>query len=125
MMSNVSKKIEVVANIAIIVVAVILGGILVRQYYFANNRDVRSANADPRIPTGTRILLPDIDWAGNGQTLLLFLSTDRHFCSESAPFYQRLVHAVIGRRDIRLVAVLPQEVNKSQEYLKELGLSIE
>lgn len=125
MMSTVGKKIEAAANIAIIVVAVILGAILVRQYYFANNRDVRSASADPRIPAGTRILLPDIDWADHRQTLLLFLSTDCHFCSESAPFYQQLVRATAGRRDIHLVAVLPQELSRSQEYLKELGLSIE
>ena len=125
MMSNVSKKVEMVANIAIIVVAVMLGGILVRQYYFADNRDARSVNADPRIPAGTSMLLPDVDWAENRQTLLLFLSTECHFCSESAPFYQRLVQATIGRRDLHLVAVLPQEVNRSQEYLKELGLSIE
>lgn len=124
-MSNVSKKIEMAANIAIIVVALILGGILVKQYYFDDNRDVRGVNAELRIPAGTRIPLPDIDWADNKQTLLLFLSTDCRFCSESAPFYQRLVQATIGQRDIRLVAVLPQEVNRSREYLKELGLSIE
>ena len=35
------------------------------------------------------------------------------------------MQATIGRRDIQLVAVLPQEVNRSQEYLKDLGLSIE
>ncbi len=53
------------------------------------------------------------------------LSTQCHFCSESAQFYQRVAQERTRAGSLRLVAVLPQPVDESQQYLKELGVTVD
>jgi hypothetical protein len=53
---------------------------------------------------------------------LVALSTNCHYCTESAPFYQKLQQQKPG--DLRLVAVLPQTVEQSRVYLNKLGVVI-
>jgi len=57
--------------------------------------------------------------------VVLALSSKCHFCSESAPFYQRLNDEVAQLRDARLIAVFPQEVDEAKQYLSALGVKIE
>jgi len=66
-----------------------------------------------------------VDWSKNSQTLLLALSQNCHFCSESAPFYQRLAEERAQRGNTRLIAVLPQTVGEAQKYLSDLGISVD
>jgi thiol-disulfide isomerase/thioredoxin len=54
---------------------------------------------------------------------LLALSTTCHFCSESAPFYQQL--AKERGSNTRIVAVLPQSVSDSKDYLNNLGIFVD
>lgn len=115
------KKTELIANIAIIVVALLLGGVLVKKYLLNGDE---AARADPRIPAGTKAALPGVDWAKNGETLVLVLSRDCRYCTQSAPFYQRLTRAAAGRPGLHLLAVLPQEVEVGKSYLSELGVSV-
>lgn len=83
-----------------------------------------SQNAVAPIPTGMKVSLNDADWGKYGQTLLLVLQKDCHFCTESAPFYQRLEREMARNSNVRLVAVLPNTVDESKKYLGDLGLSI-
>lgn len=124
MSDNILKKTELLANIAIIMVAVLLGGVLVKRYLLSSEDAYDSQNNVLRIAAGSKVSLPEVDWAKSDQTLLLILSKGCHFCSESAPFYQRLVRDTSGRGDVRLVAVLPQDVNEGKKYLNELGVPI-
>jgi thioredoxin-related protein len=119
MPANLSKKIDIVANIAIIVVSILIGVVLFDRYF--THRPDRS---DPRITAGTKLSLADVDWAGNGQTLLVALQKGCHFCSESAPFYQRLASETSRLNTVRLVAILPQEVNEAKGYLNDLNIPI-
>jgi thioredoxin-related protein len=116
---SVYKKIEVVANIAIIAVALIIGGVFVKKYLFDN-----SSHAPLKIAAGTKVHLEDVDWAKNGQTLLVVLQKGCHFCAESAPFYQGLTREMEESKSAKLIAVLPQEVNESQQYLADLKVPI-
>jgi thioredoxin-related protein len=124
MSDSILKKTELLANIAIIVVAILLGGVLVTRYLLTSDQAFDDRNSVSRIAAGTKVSLPEIDWAKNNQTLLLVLSKGCHFCSESAPFYQRLVRDLEGRDSVRLVAVLPQDVSEGRKYLDELGVSV-
>jgi hypothetical protein len=117
------KKIELLTNLAILVVAVLLGVVLVRRYLLPGGGAV-APRADLRVAAGTKIPLPDVDWARNGHTLVLVLSRDCHFCTESAPFYRRLVNETAGRQDLHLVAVLPQDVEAARKYLEDEGVAI-
>lgn len=120
---SVYKKVELLANIAIVVVALLLGVVLVRRYLLPGAQT--GGNLPDQVAAGTKLSLSGVDWAGNKQTLLLALSKGCHFCSESAPFYRRLAAERAGRSDLRLVAVLPQPVDEGRGYLDELGVSVD
>ncbi|MEK6334934.1 MAG: hypothetical protein AABM67_08295 [Acidobacteriota bacterium] len=70
------------------------------------------------VAPGTKINLSDVDWAKNGKTLVLVLSTNCKVCSASASFYQHLVAKAESTQKVKLVAVLAQSVEQSREYLK-------
>lgn len=123
MPNGILKKTELIANIAIIVVALLLGVVLVKRYLLTSN-DAATARPDPRIPAGTKAALTGVDWAKNGQTLLLVLSRDCHFCTESAPFYQRLTRETAGQTNVHLIALFPQTPEEGKKYLDNLGVSI-
>lgn len=122
-MTNLTKKIELLANIAIIVVALVLGGVMVKKYLLPGE----PAGPQPPAPIqpGTQISLSDVDWAQSDQTLLLVLSDTCHFCTDSAPFYKRIVQEKSARGGTRLIAVLPQDVEKGKAYLGKLGVSVD
>lgn len=121
-MNNLTKRVELLANIAIIVVAVLLGGVLVKRYLLPQ---ATSPQTQARIQPGTKLSVPGIEWGKNERTLLLVLSTTCHFCTESAPFYQRLAQEKAKKGGVGLVAVLPQSVGDSQKYLQNLGVSVD
>jgi thiol-disulfide isomerase/thioredoxin len=114
-MSKLKQHVEFLANVAIIVVAVALCAVLVRQYLFAG-----AATQTPQPAVGAKINLPGVDLSAQDKTLLLVLQKGCHYCSESAPFYQRLAREAADR--VRLVAVLPQAVEEGRGYLSELGV---
>jgi thioredoxin-related protein len=53
--------------------------------------------------------------------LILALSTTCHFCTESGPFYQRIAEERAGAR---LIALLPQSIEESRQYLNKLGIEV-
>jgi thiol-disulfide isomerase/thioredoxin len=122
-MKNYLKKIELLANLAIIVVAVLLCVILVKSY-LSSNFPTTNNSATQKVPTltGSKINLPEINRGNSGDTLLLVLSTTCHFCTESMPFYQQLARE---RGDVRMVAVLPQPIAAGTEYLKQHEVSVD
>jgi thiol-disulfide isomerase/thioredoxin len=128
------KKLEVLANVAVVITSVVLCSVLVKKYFFSaakqeasveavqSKSPASSASRRPSIQAGTKISLPGIDWSKSTRTVVLALSTTCHFCSESAPFYQKLQQQ--KPNSVRLVAVLPQPVEDSRNYLNKLGVSV-
>ena len=123
------KKVEVLANVAVIVTSIVLCSVLVKRYFLTPKQTVTaaapstpSANAPKAsaLQPGTKISLPGIDWSKNSRTVVLALSTTCRFCSESGPFYQKLEQQKPGT--VGLVAVLPQSVEDSRDYLNKLGV---
>jgi hypothetical protein len=66
--------------------------------------------------------IPGVDWSKNGRTLVLAISTQCHFCKDSAPFYRKL-EAQVGK-SLRTVAVLPQPVDEAEQFLKGEGVRV-
>ncbi len=111
-------KLEMAANIAIIVVAIMIGFVVVRNYLY------KPASMKPSAPAaGTKLSLPDVYWANSNKTLVIALQEGCGYCSESAPFYQRLVTEA-SSRNVPLIAVLPQPVEVGKKYLSDLKVSI-
>ena len=122
------KIIQVAANIAIIIVAVLICSVIAKDY-FAQKPVGQPSKAEglsdkplAEIQTGTQLSVSGVDWSKSNHTLLLAISSKCHFCSESAPFYQRLSKE---RGRIQLVAVLPQSISEGHTYLDSLKISVD
>jgi hypothetical protein len=122
---SISGKIETTANVATIIVAVLISTVVAKTYFF------------PTVipPTTTAVLASEVakgksvdiralkvDWAKNRRTLVLAISTTCHYCKDSIPFYQKL--AGVGT-DVKMVAVLPQPVSEAQQYLSGAGVHVD
>ena len=121
---SLANKIETTANVATIGVAVLLSAVLVKGYLLP-----MAASRNPAVVTesaiGTNLKnrLSGVDWGQNGRTLVLAISTQCHFCTESAPFFRRLGEAA-GKK-VKMVAVLPQSVAESEQYLSGAGVHVD
>ena len=122
-MSALHKRVELLANIAIIAVAVLLGAVLVHRYLLTPAPP--DAAEQEQIKPGTKLSLPGVEWGAKRRTLLLALSTDCRYCTESAPFYQRLAEEKAKRGDLGILAVLPQTIDESMRYLGEHGIKVD
>src|SRR5437016_4057055 len=105
-----ARHLEVASNAAILVVAVLIVTVIYREHRLT----AQQPGPPKAIKVGEAVPLKNVDWAGNSRTLVFGLSTRCHFCSESAPFYKSLVSKVANKKDLHLVAVLPQPENESR-----------
>ncbi|HEX8565571.1 MAG TPA: thioredoxin-like domain-containing protein [Pyrinomonadaceae bacterium] len=118
-MKNLTKKLEIFANIAIVIVAVLLTVMIVQRIFFTNP----PTTSKPESPSvGTELPLHDIDWSAQPKTVLLVLQKECRYCTQSAPFYQQLIQKVKSQ-NLKLIAVLPGNKDESEKYLNEIGLS--
>jgi len=123
-MKNLHNKIQIASNIAIIIVAMLLAGVLVNRYFFSASAPKPVPIESEIIKAGTKVSLADVDWSKSDKVLLLVLSTTCRYCTESTPFYQKLIERKAGRDDVRLIAVTPQSVEEARRYLSEHGVSV-
>lgn len=114
-----SRKLEIGANIAVVIVAVLASAVLVRN--FLAPKKVQALRET--IAVGTTLSLPGVDWRANTNTMILAVSTNCHYCSESAPFYRRLA-SELPRRRVHLTALLPQDAAEGQKYLRSLNVPV-
>jgi hypothetical protein len=100
-----------IANLATILVSVLLSAVLIKVFLLPQKFSA-PIGAQPLVGLNIKQSLPGVDWAKNKRTLVLALSTQCHFCTESAPFFQRIRKETT--KDLKMVAVLPQSVGDSQ-----------
>src|SRR5438552_18917187 len=80
MLTSLSKKIELIANVAIIVVACLLATVLVKNYFFtkasqqANQSESQLVQSQRQSVDSLTVSSLDIDWKQNRQTLVLAIS---------------------------------------------------
>lgn len=122
-----SRKIEVAANIATIVVAILLSVALVKNFLIpaSTSRPTLRARNTNYVKVGTNLnsRVPGVDWNKNGSTLVLILSTRCHYCTESAPFFRALREKVGS--NVKVVALLPQPVKEAEAYLNNEGVHLD
>lgn len=119
-MNKLKKRINLVANVLIVVVLLLIGFVLIKQY--GVTRRPTAQTQDYRVAVGRTISLPDVDWKTNEQTLLLVLDTGCRYCTASASFYQQIARE---KRSVRLIAVFPQDAGQSKQYLSDLNVPID
>ncbi|MBV9210148.1 MAG: hypothetical protein JOZ52_05940 [Acidobacteria bacterium] len=113
-------SLETVANVVVILVAVLVAGLLIRNNFFHT-----SSGADDN-PVGRTIKLDGVNTGAAKYTVLLALSTKCHFCNESVPFYQQL--AALRRAPdskFQTVGVFREPTDAAREYLTDKGLELD
>lgn len=117
--TSIKTKLEVMANVTVILVALSVGGVVLARY-------ASSYHAPRSVAAGDRLAnLPGLDWSQHRRTLVLALNTGCHFCEDSVPFYQKLAQAQRpGASDPELVAVFPNEPEAVRQFIERDNLSL-
>jgi len=110
-------KIEAIANTAVIIVAVVVGSVFLKDRFSAPPPESVTVKARDKLPN-----LDGWDWAAHDQTLVLFLRKGCHFCEDSVPFYQRLIAQ--QQQGSTIVAVFPDTADVVKEVVQSEGLRI-
>jgi len=119
------KRSEWFANIAFIMVVLILGSLLIRKYYLTPSvNSPTNKTSSKSIAVGTIIAIPEIDWSASRQTLLLAIQSDCPYCELSVPFYQKLSKE-LKAQDVSLVILVPDSTPDGNAYAEGLGLSFD
>jgi len=141
--NKIGKLIEIATNVSIILVALIGATVLVKNYLLrspapafkqietsnlpgpnAGQRAGNNATAKPGPAEGTQVSLQGVSWGQSNKSVVLALSDQCHFCTESAAFYQKLTTELAQRRDVQVIAVFPPQVGDGKQYLGKLGVPI-
>ena len=122
MLNDIYKRLELISNVAIIVVSCLLATALIKNHLFTKSTLNQTAPAANQPLTNPSVSSLDVNWKQDRQTLILAISSTCQFCTSSAPFYERLVQS---RADTRLVAIVPQSVEEGQKYLKRLQVQVD
>ena len=109
-----------ILNLAILLVALVLSALLVRKVFF------QPAQQSPnyRLTTNATLRINGINWADSDRTVLLALSKECKYCSESAEFYRRLAAGIASQTNTRLLAVFSEKESEAEAYLKQLEIPI-
>ena len=125
-MGKFSKYLEVIANVLIVVVAVLCLFLLWQKYFRTDSAPQKTEQANrpaPKVPAvGSKVSAVDVDWSKNKKNVLLVLQVGCRFCSESAEFYQTLMQQTKDK-GVSVLAVLPQSKEEARKYLDNLQLS--
>ncbi|MBX3289951.1 MAG: hypothetical protein KF855_11470 [Acidobacteria bacterium] len=119
-MADTHKRIELVANVAIILLAVVLGVILIDRYFSAQDKPTPPpSTVASSLTPGMEFPLKSLDLAKKEKTLVMVLSTTCRYCTASLPFYKDLVEKNGENGSVNMVAVFPEELSESGKYLSE------
>ena len=111
-------KIEAAANIIVIVFAVLVGSVFLKDRFSTVAPESNAVKAGDKLPN-----LYGWEWGEHDQTLVLALRKGCHFCEDSVPFYQRL-STQQGRPNSNIVAVFPETADTVKEVVQSEGLGV-
>lgn len=120
-MKSASQRIELAANVLIVIAALLLIGVIVQRYFIGSPQKAeQSARMQPTL--GKKVNLGDTDFSQTAKTVVLALQTNCGYCNQSAPFYKRLVEQT-KNKNIKFVAVFPTLAADGNRHLSELGIN--
>lgn len=126
-MESIGKKIEIIANIAIIAIAILIGIVAYQKYFKKTDPSPQTQQQaqQPIIPVGAKLSLGNIDWTKSKKNIVLALQDTCKYCSESAPFYQRLIPKA-EKNSIPIIAVFPDSgtIDQNKKYLDGLKVPL-
>ena len=114
-------KIEVVANVVVILLAVVVGSVFLKDRLSSPGPQSNEVKAGDRLPR-----LDGWDWGSHDRTLVIALRKGCHFCEDSAPFYQRLLAQQQQEgSNTAMLAVFPDAADAAKEAVQSEGLGVQ
>src|SRR5712692_1305197 len=118
MMKN---KVEVVANVAVILLAVVIGSVFLMDRFVTPGPGPNEVKAGDQLPG-----LHAYNWKAHDRTLVLALRNGCHFCEDSMTFYRRLAKLEESKQiGSHLLAVLPHDPAGVRQVVETRQLTIE
>lgn len=109
-----------ILNIAILLVALVLSGLLVKKFFFQPS----GPGPNYQLTASAKLRISGINWADSERTILLALAKECKYCSGSAAFYRRLAAGIASQSNTRLLAVFSEKESEAEAYLKQLETPI-
>jgi len=103
------KRLDLIANLAVIVTSVALLGFLGNSWWESHHAQQRP---EAKALVGSTVKLPGVDFGQKGKTLLIVISSTCHFCRDSESFYRQLTQ--MAGLKTHLIAVLPQAQSEAE-----------
>lgn len=120
-MGKLSDKLEIAANALIILVSITLLVLIGQRFIFGSTSSNRPAEVQGPA-AGSKMLLPGFEFGTHPKPLVLVLSASCRYCTESMPFYKRMIDQSQAK-DVNIVAVLNGNPDVGTKYLADNGIS--
>ena len=118
MMKN---KVEVVANLAVILLAVVIGSVFLMDHFASPGPGPNEVKVGDQLPG-----LHAYNWKAHERTLVLALRNGCHFCEASMPFYRKLAKLEQSNQiGVHLIAVFPDDPGIVRQVVETQQLTIE
>jgi hypothetical protein len=112
-------KIEVVANTIVILLAVVIGSVYLKDRFSTPGPEQNEVKPGDRLAG-----LDGWDWGAVDRTVVLALRKGCHFCEDSAPFCQRLLTQQQQDGSNAFVAVFPNPADAAEQVVQSEGLRV-
>lgn len=119
-MAELKRQIELLANVAVIVTSIVICATVLI------NRSQARDNASTSVPykAGDKIEnISGVDRNESNPTLLLVVRSSCHFCTESLPFYRRLLSQVSSRQ-LQTVGLVLEPESVGADYLQRNNVNV-
>jgi hypothetical protein len=118
-MQNIGKKLNILANITIIIFGLIVSVLLVKRQFFSESKFTTN-----NIKIGKRFPLEGVKWDQSNHTLFLVITDNCKYCTDSAPFYRQLAE-MRGQYKLKLTVITLDRSDEGQKYINSLGITVD
>jgi hypothetical protein len=116
-----ASRLEIGANVAVIVAALVVVAVAASRMW-PQHSHVPPASYAAGEPLGD---VPGVDFRGSERTVLLFVRSTCRFCTESMPFYGKIVVDARAGQYARVIAVSDEEIDVTKSYFARHGVPIQ
>ena len=119
-MQRIASRLETVANVAVIVAAMFVVAV-------AASRLWPHSHAAPvtYAPGEVMDVVPGVDYRASERTALVFVRSTCRFCTESMPFYEKMVAQTKGSQQARVVAMSDEEIAVTRSYFARHNVPVQ
>ena len=122
------KRLEVAANVSVLVVALLICTVLTKQFLLPHPNQPLDSPGRPQAAQvaeplkGKPLAIQGVTWSPRHPTLVMALATYCHFCIDSAPFYHTLSDMEHqGKLHADVVAAFPEDTGQARTFASKYG----